>query len=129
MVNKNQYNPWADVVLAMLSTGGYRLEKTFQHFESLRESGLTDPLKISNMDHEAIARKLIASGYNRGAVLTNMYTERLFSFSELSNRFEENERILIEGTKEEVTTLLKEVKGIGPVVINNFLTLRGSSSK
>ncbi len=123
------YNTWADIVLAMLATGGYRLEKVFQHFELLQEYGLTDPRKISCMDPESIARNLVASGYNRGPILTGMYTERLLSLGKLSDQAEENERILAEGTKEQITVLLKDIKGIGPVVIRNFLELRESYLK
>ena len=124
MVKQAVENPWANVVMAMLSTGGYRLEKTFQHFELLKENGLTDIRNISCMDNEHLARKLVKSGYNRGPVLTEMYTDRLISLGKLSSRIEENERILKDGTEEEVSSLLMGVKGIGPVVIKLFLSFR-----
>ncbi len=62
MTKQAVYNPWAHIVLAMLSTGGYRLEKTFKYLEQLRENCLTDPRQILSMDHETVARKLVASG-------------------------------------------------------------------
>ncbi len=124
MLKRTVYNPWEYIVIAMLSTGGYRLEKTFNHRELLIKNGLTDPRKIASMNKKNLALKLVASGYDRGPFLTAMFTDRLSSLGELSNNFKENERILIEGTKEEVSSLLKHVKGVGPVVIEFFFILR-----
>lgn len=119
------YNPFRDVVIAMLSTGGYFVEKTFNHIELLGKNGLTDPLRISSMDQKELAIKLVSSGYDRGPILTAMYSERLSSFGEImSNKYQENKQILLDGTQDEVAMLLKKVKGIGPMVIKLFLTLR-----
>ncbi len=125
MQSSDNYNPWIDLVVAMLSTGGYRMEKTFQHLEILNKNGLTDPSQIACIDQRKLALKLVESGYDRGPTLTAMYTERLSSLSALSDKKEENTRILSQGTKEEVTALLKGIKGVGPFVIDVFLSLRG----
>lgn len=85
MSEKAAYNPWIDLVLAMLSTGGYRLEKTYKHRSMLIENGLTDPRKIRLMDEKQLAIKLVESGYNRGPVLTAIYTERLVSLGKFAN--------------------------------------------
>jgi endonuclease III-like uncharacterized protein len=124
MVKQTVNNPWASVVMAMLSTGGYSLKKIFQNFELLEENGLTDIRKIACMDEEDLSRKLVKSGYNRGPILTKMYTDRLISLGKLSSNIEENERVLNDGTKDEISSLLMGVKGIGPVVIETFLNIR-----
>lgn len=124
MLNRPDYNPWEDLVLSVLSTGGYRMERTYQHREMLIKNGLTDPCKINSFKRNVIAKKLVQSGYNRGPALTAMYTERLFAIGQLSNNIEKYQEILTKGTSAEVESLLKDVYGIGPVVIRYFLTLR-----
>jgi hypothetical protein len=126
MQTSGNYNPWADLVLAMLSTGGYSLERTCRLLGPLKEKGLLDPKILANLDHQDIARRLVEAGYDRGPVLTAMFTERLASLGTLADNASENECALATGTGEELAALLKSVKGVGPVVINNFIALRGS---
>jgi|GEM_PF-5015264 len=125
MQNNKNYDPWADLVIAMLSTGGYRLEKSFKHIDGLRDCGLMSPLQLSLLNHKSIAQKLVASGYNRGPVLTEIFSDRLFSLRSLAENFEKNTKILSDGSREEIEILLKNIKGVGPFVIDSFLLLRG----
>jgi len=56
--------------------------------------------------------------------VTGLLTIRLQSLGALSNNMQANEKILVNGTKQEVTDLLSCVNGVGPMVLNNFLFLR-----
>lgn len=127
MINKNlnhNTNPWPDLVMAMLSVNNYPLTKVFSLFDALEANGLFDPRNLACWNHEKIARSLTAAGYNRGAVLTAMFTERLSSLGRLAEPLAANEQILTKGTKTEIAELLGRVKGVGPKVLKDFFLLR-----
>jgi endonuclease III-like uncharacterized protein len=124
--NKN-YDPWTDLIIAILSTAGYSLEKTYQHVEGLKKCGLTNPKNIASLSKESIAKKLVASGYNRGAALTAMYTDRLFALTALSEKIEDITKTLATGSTDDIKELLIGIKGVGPFVIESFLLLREGS--
>jgi hypothetical protein len=123
-------NPWADLVIAMLSVNSYSLEKTFSLFDSLAEQGLFVPTKLSALGQADIAKRLGAAGYSRGDTMTAIFAERLGSLGRLTADIpvEDCTRILLIGGREEVSSLLSRVKGIGPRVLANFFILRGESS-
>ena len=124
MQKNKYYDPWADLVIAMLSTAGYSLEKTYRHVDGLKENGLTDPGHLASLSKESITKKLVASGYNRGTALTAIYTDRLFSLKALNEKLENNTKILTVGSFDDIKKLLNGIKGVGPYVIDSFLVLR-----
>jgi endonuclease III-like uncharacterized protein len=129
-VQKNKYyDPWTDLVIAILSTAGYSLEKTYQHVDGLKNNGITDPMHLASLTKESIAKKLVASGYNRGIALTAIYTDRLFSMRTLSEKLEDNTKIISTGSFDDIKKLLVGIKGVGPYVIESFLVLRGDFDK
>ena len=126
MPMRKKVNPWEDVVISMLSTGGYRLGRTYKYRDLLIENGLTNIVELSKMDEATIAKKLCDSGYERGPVLTAMYTDRLISLAKLSKNASECEDVLLNGNADEVSALLTPIKGVGPIVIKQYLMLRES---
>jgi 3-methyladenine DNA glycosylase/8-oxoguanine DNA glycosylase len=118
-------NAWANVVIAMLSVNRYPIERTFELFNQLDANGLFDPHNLASWNHSELFKKLEKSGYKRGDVLIGLLTERLLSLGSLAKNMQANEKILANGNIQEVTDLLSQVKGIGPVVLKNFLLLRG----
>jgi hypothetical protein len=121
----NCVNPWADLVIAMLSVNNYPLTKVCKLYDALKANGLFDPRNLACWSCEDIAGRLGAAGYDRGAVLTAFFTDRLSSLGRLADELEVNERILTKGTRTEVAELLRRVKGVGPKVLKDFFTLRG----
>lgn len=109
----------------MLSVNNYPLTKVIALFDSLEANGLFDPRNLACWNHEKIARSLAETGYDRGAVMTSIFTDRLSSLGKLAQEIAANERILTKGTKLEVCELLRRVKGIGPKVLKTFFLLRG----
>lgn len=118
-------NPWPDLVMAMLSVNNYPLTKVITLFDALKDNGLLDPRNLACWHREEITRRLAAAGYDRGTVMTAIFTDRLSSLGGLAEQFAANEEILIRGTKTEIAELLKRVKGVGPKVLKNFFLLRG----
>lgn len=118
-------NPWPDLVMAMLSVNNYPLTKVSALFDALEANGLFDPRNLACWNREKIARTLAGAGYDRGAVMTALFTDRLSSLGKLAEELAANEHILTQGTKMEIGELLRCVKGIGPKVLKNFFLLRG----
>jgi len=119
-------NPWPDLVMAMLSVNNYPLTKVIALFDALEANGLFDPRNLACWNREKIARTLAGAGYDRGAVMTAMFTDRLSSLGGLTEELAANEHILTQGTKMEIGELLRCVKGIGPKVLKNFFLLRAN---
>ena len=117
-------NPWPDLVMAMLAVNKFSLSKVFTLFEALDANNLFDPESLARWDTQEIARRLIAASYDRGPKLTAILAERLWSLRELGTDFAVSEKILARGSKEEIEALLKKVKGVGPMVLEDFFLLR-----
>lgn len=118
-------NIWANIVMSMLAVNQYPLEKVALLYDKLDANGLFDPQKLASIEHADLFQKLNDSGYNRADVVVGFLTERLMSLGSLAANLKKNEEILSSGTEQEVAALLSNVKGVGPVVLKNFLTLRG----
>lgn len=120
-------NPWADLVVAILSVNRYPLDRTFALFNNLEAEGLFDPRVLASSTASEIARKLGNAGYSRGDAMTAIFTDRLLSVGALAKResFSVCERTLKGGTRSDVERLIGGVKGVGPTVLENFFLLRG----
>jgi hypothetical protein len=118
-------NPWPDLIMAMLAVNRFSLDKVFALFEALDAGHLFDPESLVRWDCGEIARELKRAGYDRGPVLTTILAERLWSLRALGKDVTVSERILASGSKQDVKALLECVSGVGPIVLENFLLLRG----
>jgi hypothetical protein len=120
-------NPWADLVIAMLSVNNYPLDRTFALFDKLEAEGLFDPSVLASATASEVACKLGAAGYNRGDTMTAIFTDRLLSLGALAKRESPSvcQRTLEGRVREDVENLLADVKGVGPRVLENFFLLRG----
>jgi len=132
MLNKNNsgsVNNWAYVVMAILAVNKFTLEDVFALSKKLEANGLFDLHNLASWDFPKIFSKLKQSGYNKPDFVVGLLTERLMSLGELTKNIHENEKILNNGSNQEVADLLLEVKGIGPVVLQNILLLRDKSKQ
>lgn len=61
--------------------------------------------------------------------MTAIFTDRLVSLGRLTSRvpIDECNAVLASGTRDEVSSLLSSVKGVGPKVLDKFFVLRGDS--
>jgi len=114
-------NLWGNVVVSILSVNQY---SALSLAEDLEANGLFDLRNLATWDHEEIYKKLEQSGYKRGEFMIGSMTERLISLGKLAENLQVNDQILANGTKEEIAALLSGVKGIGPLVLSNVLSLR-----
>jgi len=117
---------WEDLVIAMLSVGGFPVEKVLKLRDSLERAGLVDPRNLSSWDEARVTRELTAAGYERG-MLTGMYAERLCAAMRslaVEECLHENQMLLERADQGRVADLLLPQKGIGPAVLRTFLGLR-----
>jgi endonuclease III-like uncharacterized protein len=117
---------WADLVVSILSVNQYSLERTYSSLQALRQSSLTDPSSLARWQAEEIENKLKSSGCDRGPFMTRLFAQRLSALGELIRvkGIDECESIIGSRDLRAIEALLLPVKGIGPVVLRNFYTLR-----
>lgn len=123
-------SPWGDLVVSILSVNQYSLDRTYNSIRGLREQGLADPGSLSRWTPDEIEKRLRSAGCDRGAFMTKLFASRLSALGGLiqAKGSDECSRV-IEGTnKDAISSLLSDVKGIGPVVLRNFYLLRGIST-
>ncbi len=122
--NNKKNNPWANLVIAMLSLNSYPIERTWTLFDKLGANGLFNPQNIASWSYDELCQRLISSGYDRGR-MNDIFAERLWSIRNLADNVSGYEKIIANGTEDDVTKVLSKIKGVGPVVIKNYLLLRG----
>lgn len=122
-------NPWRNLVIAMLSVSQYPLSKALALSNELSANGLCCASNYASWSEAEIARRLVDSGYDRGSFMTYLLVERLASIAALLDDLGASERVLAIGTRLEVAALLSRVKGVGPMVLDNFFRLRGTVAR
>ncbi len=116
------------LVIGLLSVNSYPLERTWGLREDLGRAGLCDPTHVASLDEEELVSRLKRAGYDRGDFLSGLVASRLSAVANylIDIGWHRAATRLREGSHAEVTDLLIQAKGVGPVVIQNFLLLRDS---
>lgn len=119
----------ADAVIALLSVGRYSLERAWGHLDRLRVNGLLDPTVVLTLDEGEIVRRLGASGYDRGPVVTTMMGKRLVSLHQGVRRGALRQAcdLLKVGKTADAERALCTISGVGPAVFRTFVALRSAS--
>lgn len=120
---------WKDLVISMLAVNNYTLEKVDAYSAELEAQGLLEPQNLAKFSHEEIFTRLDKAKYKRGN-MNDIFTQRLLSLGEFvqARGLIECEKILLNASKEKISEFLKQVKGVGPKVLENFFELRGLNS-
>lgn len=118
--------PWDDLVISILSVNQYSLERTYGSLLALREQQVTDPLSLAQWSSQEIERRLRAAGCDRGEFMTRLFAERLSALGVLvrTKGIDECDKIIAGRDARAIEALLLPVKGIGPVVLRHFYSLR-----
>ena len=116
-----------DLVIALLSVNGYGVEKTWSLHAALEQTGLFDLESVSRLEEDEIAKRLQTAGYNRGEFLTNLLAVRLSALARYLRDlgWTEARGLLKSGDASQVREVLGKAHGVGPLVLDNFLWLRG----
>ena len=115
--------------MAILSVNNYPLDRTFALFDALQAEGLFEPSVLAEATPSVIAQKLGAAGYNRGDTMTEIFTKRLLSLGAFlrTGSVDDHQRVLNNGSRDEVCSMVSPINGIGPRVLENFFVLRGDA--
>jgi hypothetical protein len=127
MMTGRDSSVWEDLVVAILSVNRYSLERTYSKVDRIRREGLFEPANLFRWAPTEIALRLRTAGYDRGQFMTALFAERLASLGKhlQCSGVENCREILLTGDADSVKKLLLPAKGIGPIVLANFLLLRG----
>lgn len=119
-------SPWDDLVVSVLSVNQYSLERTYPLLHGLQEQRVTEPLSLAHWETQEIETRLRAAGCDRGSFMTKLFAERLAALGALvrTKGIEECDRVIASRDAKAIEALLLPVKGIGPVVLRNFYSLR-----
>jgi len=122
---KPNNNPWEDLIVAILAVNQYTLEKTYVLLPGLREAGITEPRNLSEWNQEQMLERLRAAGCERGNFMTALFAQRLCALGELiqSLGIAHCEAVLTSRNPKTIEEMLMPVKGIGPIVLENFYCL------
>ncbi len=118
--------PWGYLVVSILSVNNYLLERAYGLLERLEKEGLLDPARLGQWDIGEVVGRLDRAGYGRGPGITKIVAERMVALGVWASKreFEKCTRDLVTMPDDEVGELLLSVKGVGPMVLRNFLLLR-----
>jgi hypothetical protein len=112
------------LLMALLSVNKFPLEKACALLPRMRELGLTDPARVVAMDMPGAIEALTAAGYDRRR-LTWLFAERVKALmaavhgGELAGLDE----AIAAKDRERATALLRQVRGVGPTVVQNAWAL------
>jgi len=122
----SESNPWDDLVVSILAVNRFDLERAYGLLKQLRTQRLTDPEELSRRTLSELYSKLVTAGYNRGEFMTYLFAERLSSLGAFAKQrgIAECEKVMTSNNVGALEELLLSVKGIGPIVVKNYRTLR-----
>ena len=117
---------WPQLVASLLAVNSYSLLRARLLVPQLVESSLSEPEEFPSVGEVEVVKRLWRAGYRRGPFMARLMAERLIALGEFVSAKGEPEcrAILLGDDSIAIHSLLEPVKGIGPVVIKNFLTLR-----
>jgi len=118
-----------DLVVAILAVNFWTLEKVYALREELEAQGLFDLAALAQQDTQAVTAQLVAAGYQRGGFPVPQMADRLIATAKnlLSGKEAELRALLAAGNTTGLDRFLLELKGVGPVVAENFRILRSGS--
>jgi hypothetical protein len=113
------------LVVAVLAVGGYSLQRAWNLLASLQKEGLTDSKAVEKYDEAEVVRRLARSGYNRGPTVTPSMAKRLMALHAAvrDGVLAQAVRLLQDGRIKDAEKVLCTIKGVGPMVFNQFVML------
>jgi hypothetical protein len=121
----------AHLIIALLSVGGYSIERVWEIRSNLESEGLLDSKAVEMLDEAEVVRRLATSGYDRGPVVTVSMARRLMALHTAvrNGLLAQASSLMQEKRMKDAETLLCTVKGIGPMVFSQFAALLGESKQ
>ena len=117
-----------NVLISILAVNGWTADRVFPLRERLRAVGLLDFAAVSELPIEDIAERLARAGYARGEYMNLLLATRVLSMATVLTATELNrlKQCLVEGRTTDVSSTLRGIKGVGPVVLETFWSLQNT---
>lgn len=115
-----------NVLIAILAVNGRTADRVFPLTEQFRAVGLLDFTTVSRLSAEGIAERLARAGYARGEYMNLLLATRVLSMATIltATELERLRQCLVEGRTADVSSTLRGIKGVGPVVLETFWGLQ-----
>lgn len=117
-------------VVAVLAVGGYSLQRAWDLLASLQKEGLTNSKAFEKYDEAEVVRRLARSGYDRGPTVTTSMAKRFIALHAAvrAGVLAQAVGLMRDGRVKDAEKVLCTVKGVGPMVFNQFAMLEGGRS-
>ena len=117
-----------NVLIAILAVNGWTAGRVLPLAERFRAVGLLDFAGISGLPVDDIAERLTRAGYARGEYMNLLLATRVLSMATVLSPTELNrlKQCLVEGRTTDVSSTLRGIKGVGPVVLETFWSLQNT---
>lgn len=117
-----------NIFVSILAVNGWAAERVFPLIEQFRAIGLLDFATVSGLSEEEIADRLARGGYARGDYMNLLLAGRVLSLASVLTATEVTRlrQCLVEGRTADVSSRLREIKGVGPVVLETFWSLQNT---
>jgi len=117
-----------NVLIAILAVNGWTAGRVLPLAERFRAVGLLDFAGISELPVDDIAERLTRAGYARGEYMNLLLATRVLSMATVLSPTELNrlKQCLVEGRTTDVSSTLRGIKGVGPVVLETFWSLQNT---
>jgi hypothetical protein len=124
----NTDNIAENILISILAVNGWTAERVFPLRERFRAGGLLDFAAMSKLPIENIAERLARAGYARGEYMNLFLATRVLSLATAltPSELKRLKQCLAEGRTTEVSSTLRGIKGVGPVVLETFWMLQNA---
>jgi hypothetical protein len=117
-----------NILISLLAVNGWTVDRVFPLTERFRAVGLLDFAAVSGLQVEGIAERLARAGYARGEYMNLLLASRVLSMATALSltELERLKQYLLESRADEVSSTLRGIKGVGPVVLETFWGLQNT---
>lgn len=117
-----------NIFVALLAVNGWAADRVFPLVEQFRAVGLLNFAEVSGLSEEEIADRLARGGYARGEYMNLLLAGRVLSLASVLTTVELTrlKECLVEGRTADVSSTLRRIKGVGPVVLETFWSLQAT---
>jgi len=119
---------FTDLVCAILTVNNWNMDKVAAILPGLRAHNLLRPEYVAAMSVYELAGHLEQAGYHRGDFMVGLLAGRLMNAAQLLAKDEVYSELQMREANHDTTAIraiLSRVNGVGPVVLNIYLRLRG----
>ncbi len=117
-----------NLVVAMLTVNNWALEKAWALLPDLTSLGLCNAQSLSALSHEEIFARLKRAGYTKSDYVVGLLADRLREMAKTvaATAPAELMELMEPGHEKDRDRFLLSLKGVGPAVLETFVSLQAS---